>query len=125
MPVDGNLGGEAAVGEDGLYDPRGEGCTVQGAVLLRDRDVRVDEWLFFDDVVGLVIIVGLLQLVCLLTKQGSPHRDLWSTEEMIKEDGGRGPMLDIVNEAMIHRIDEPRIVFLFCFYYCSPPDNNV
>lgn len=116
---------EAAMREDGLHDARSEGSAVQAAVLLGHRDVRVDKWLLFYDVIGLVIIVGLLQLVCLLTKQGSPHRDLWSTEEMIKEDGGRGPMLDVVNEAMMHRIDEPRIVIFFCFYYCSPPDSNV
>lgn len=77
VPVDGDLGGEAAVGEDGLYDPSSEGCTVQAAVLLRDGDECVDEGLFFDDVVGLVIVIGLLQLVCLLTEQGSPHGYLW------------------------------------------------
>lgn len=81
VPVDGDLGGEATVSEDGLYDPSSEGCTVQGAVLLRNGDVRVDEWLFFDDVVGLVIIISLLQLICLLPKQGFPHRDLWSTNK--------------------------------------------
>lgn len=84
MPVDGDLGGEAAVSEDGLYDPSSEGCTVQGAVLLRNRDVHVDEWLFLDDVVGLVIVVSLLQLIGLLAKQGFPHRDLWSENKRMR-----------------------------------------
>ena len=54
-------------------------CTVQGAVLIRNRDVHVDDGLFFNDVVGLVVVVGLLQLVCLLAKQGSPHHYLFNS----------------------------------------------
>lgn len=90
VPVYSDLGREATVGEDGLNNPGSEGCTIQGAVLFRNRDVRVDKWLFFNDVVGLVIIISLLQLVCFLAEQGFPHRNLWRRKETIKEDGGRG-----------------------------------
>lgn len=58
-----------------------EGCAVQGAVLLRDRDICVDEGIFFYDVEGLVVVVGLLQLVCLLAKQSPTHGYLWNTKQ--------------------------------------------
>lgn len=76
VPVDGDFGRKSAVGEDRLHYPGIEGCTVQGAVLPWNGDVRVDQGLLLDDVVGLVVIVSLLQLVCLFAKQGSPHRHL-------------------------------------------------
>lgn len=68
MPVGSDLGREAAVCEYGLHDARSEGGAVQAAVLLWNRDIRVDEWLLFYYVVSLVIIVGLLQLVSFLSK---------------------------------------------------------
>lgn len=67
---------EAAVCEDGLHDARSEGSAIQAAVLLGHRDVRVDKWLLFYDVIGLVIIVGLLQLISLLPEQRLPDVDL-------------------------------------------------
>lgn len=76
MPVDCDLGRESTVGEDGLYDASSEGRTVQAAVLFRNGDVCVDEGLFFDNVVGLVIVIGLLQLVCLFAKQSPPNGNL-------------------------------------------------
>ena len=72
----GDLGGEAAVCEDGLHDACGEGSAVQAAVLLGHGDVRIDKWLLFYDVIRLVVIVGLLQLVCLLPKQRLPQKTL-------------------------------------------------
>lgn len=74
--MDSDLGREATVGKDGLHNPSNEGCTVQGAILLGHRDVGVDQWLLLDDVVRLIVIVGLLQLVSLLAKQCPPHRYL-------------------------------------------------
>lgn len=62
--------------EDGLHDARGEGGAVQAAVLLGHGDVRINKRLFLYDVVRLVIIVGLLQLVSFLSKQGLPHINL-------------------------------------------------
>lgn len=76
MPVGGDLGGEAAVCEDGLHDACGEGSAVQAAVLLGHGDVRIDKRLLFYDVIRLVVIVGLLQLVSFLPKQRLPHVDL-------------------------------------------------
>lgn len=76
VPVSGDLSGEAAVSEDGLHDAGGEGGTVQAAVLLRHRDVGVDKRLFLYDVIRLVVVVGLLQLVRLLTEQRLPHINL-------------------------------------------------
>lgn len=76
VPVGGDFGGEAAVCEDGLHDARREGGTVQTAVLLGHRDVGVDERLLLDDVVSLVVVVGLLQLVRLLPEQRLPYVDL-------------------------------------------------
>ena len=76
VPVYGHLGREATVGEDGFHDAPSESCTVEGAVLLGYRDEGVDEGVFLNDVVGLVIVIGLLQLVCLLPEQGPPHRHL-------------------------------------------------
>lgn len=94
VPVDCDLGGEAAVGEDGLYDPSGKGCTVQRAVLFRNGDVRVDEGLLLDDVVGLIVVVGLLQLVCFLAKQGSPNGYLRSMKQTTEEYLGGGSHCD-------------------------------
>lgn len=76
VPVGSDLGREAAVCEDGLHDACSKSSAVQAAVLFGHRDVRVDKWLLFYDVVSLVIIIGLLQLVSLLPKQGLPHIDL-------------------------------------------------
>ena len=76
MPVGGDLGGEAAVCEDGLHDACGEGSAVQAAVLLGHGDVRIDKWLLFYDVIRLVVIVGLLQLVCFLPKKRLPQVDI-------------------------------------------------
>lgn len=80
MPVDSDLGREAAVGEDSLHNSSSEGRTVQGAVLFRNRDKHVDQRLLFNNVVGLVIIISLLQFVCLFAKQGFPDGNLWNTE---------------------------------------------
>lgn len=82
VPVSSDLGGEAAVREHGLHDAGGEGGAVQAAVLFGHRDVRVDQWLLFNDVISLVVVVGLLQLVGLLPKQRLPHVHL---EERMKE----------------------------------------
>lgn len=68
VPVSGDLSREATVREDGLHDASGEGRAVQAAVLFGNGDVRVDEWVFLYDVIGLVVVVGLLQLVSLLPK---------------------------------------------------------
>lgn len=78
--MDSDLGREAAVGEDSLHNSSSEGRTVQGAVLFRNRDKHVDQWLLFNNVVGLVVIICLLQFVCLFAKQGFPDGNLWSTE---------------------------------------------
>lgn len=80
VPVDSDLGREAAVGEDSLHNSSSEGRTVQGAVLFRNGDEHVDQWLLFNNVVGLVVIICLLQFVCLFAKQGFPDGNLWSTE---------------------------------------------
>lgn len=68
VPVDRDLGREATVGEDSLHDSSSEGCTVQRAVLFWNRDKHVDQWFLFNNVVGLVVIVSLLQFVCLFAK---------------------------------------------------------
>lgn len=72
MPVSRDLGGESAVCEHGLHDAGGEGGAVQAAVLFGHGDVGVDERLLLDDVVRLVVVVGLLQFVRLLPKQRLP-----------------------------------------------------
>lgn len=76
VPVDGDFGREAAVREDGLHDAPGERRTVQAAGFLGNGDEGVDKGVFLDDVVGLIIVVGLLQFIRLLSKQRSPHRHL-------------------------------------------------
>lgn len=86
MPVDSDLGGEAAVGEDSLHNSPREGRTVQGAVLFRNGDKHIDQRLLFNNVVGLVIIVSLLQFVRLFAKQGFPDGNLWSTELTLNKD---------------------------------------
>lgn len=83
VPVGGDLGGEAAVREDGLHDARREGGAVQAAVLLGHGDVGVDERLLLDDVVSLVVVVGLLQLVGFLPKQRLPDVNLKRRREYI------------------------------------------
>lgn len=71
-----DLSREAAVCEDGLHDACSEGSAVQAAVLLGHRDVRIDKWLLFYDVVSLVVIVGLFQFVSLLPEQRLPDVNL-------------------------------------------------
>lgn len=78
--MDSHFGREAAVGEDSLHDSSSEGCTVQCAVFFRNRDKHVDQWFLFNNVVGLVVIISLLQFVRLFAKQGFPDGNLWSTE---------------------------------------------
>lgn len=73
VPVHCDFSWKSTVGQNGLNDAAREGCTVQRAVLFRHGDVRVNQRLFLNDVVGLVIIVGLLQFVCFLPKQGLPY----------------------------------------------------
>lgn len=82
VPVSSDLGGEAAVREHGLHDAGGEGGAVQAAVLFGHGDVRVDQRLFLDDVIRLVVVVGLFQFVGLFPKQRLPHIHL--------EERGRG-----------------------------------
>lgn len=93
VPVDSDLGREAAVGEDSLHDSSSEGCTVQCAVLFRNRDKHVDQWFLFNNVVGLVVIISLLQFVRLFAKQSFPDGNLWSTELKAK---WRSQMLKII-----------------------------
>lgn len=59
VPVGGDFCREAAVCEDGLHYACSESRAVQTAVLLGHRDVGIDKWLFFYDVIRLVIIIGL------------------------------------------------------------------
>lgn len=76
VPVSSDLCWEAAVSEDGLHDSCSESCAVQTAVLLGHRDVWVDQWLLFNYVIGLIIVIGLFQFICLLSKQRLPDIDL-------------------------------------------------
>lgn len=86
VPVSSDFGRKAAVCEDGFHDASGERSTVQAAVFPGHRYVGVDERFFLDDVIGLVVVVGLLQFVSLLPEQGLPHVDLRSGKH-----GGYGP----------------------------------
>lgn len=73
VPVGRDFGREAAVSQNGFHYAGGEGGAVQCAVLFRHGDERVHQRLLLDDVVRLVVIVGLLQLVRFLTEQRLPH----------------------------------------------------
>lgn len=81
VPVRCDFGGEAAVSEEGLHHASGEGGAVQRAVLFRHGYERVHQRLLLDDVVRLVVVVGLLQLVCFLTEQRLPHGHLQTTHK--------------------------------------------
>lgn len=83
VPVGSDLRREATVCEDGLHDSCRESCAVQTAVLLGHRNVRVDKWLLFYDVIGLIIIIGLFQFVRLLSKQRLPDVDLQQRELLV------------------------------------------
>lgn len=72
MPVDSYFSWESTVSQNSLYDASGKGCAVQSAVLFRNWDVSVNQRLLLYDVVGLVVIVGLLQFVGFLTEQCFP-----------------------------------------------------
>lgn len=93
VPVDSDLGREAAVGEDSLHDTSSEGCTVQRAVFFWNRDKHVYQWFLFNNVVGLVIIISLLQFVRLFPKQGFPDGNLCSKKLRAK---WRSQMLKII-----------------------------
>lgn len=88
VPVHCDFGWKATVGQNGLDDAAREGSTVQRAVLFRHRDVRVNQRFFLNYVVGLVIIVGLLQFIGFLSKQGLPYIYL-KEEEKSQRGGGR------------------------------------
>lgn len=67
---------ETAVCKDGLHNACSKGSTVQAAVLLWHRDICIDKWVLFYDVIGLIIIVSLLQLISFFPKQRLPDIDL-------------------------------------------------
>lgn len=93
VPVDSDLGRKATVGENSFHDSSSKGCTVQCAVLFWNRDKHVDQWILFNNVVGLIIIISLLKFVRLFAKQGFPDGDLWSTKLSAK---WRGQMLKMI-----------------------------
>ena len=61
---------QVAAVERGIDDAGGEGGAVEAALVLGHGNESVDERLLLDDVEGLLVVVGALQLVGLFAEQG-------------------------------------------------------
>ena len=84
VPVSRDLRRKVAAIEDGLDDAGREGRTVERSFVLRNRDELVDQWLLLDDVVSLLVVVGVLELVSLLSEQSLPQSRLDHEENVEK-----------------------------------------
>ena len=70
------FGGKVGSIQDSFYDSGYKGGTVEAPLVLRDGDKCVDQGLLLDDVVGPLVVIGVLQLVSLLPEQSLPQRGL-------------------------------------------------
>ena len=84
VPVGRHLGRKVAPVQHSFDDPGGESGAVQRPLVLRHRDELVHQRLFLDDVVGLLVVVGVLKLVGLLPEERLPHGRLDHQENVEK-----------------------------------------
>jgi len=76
VPVSGDFGRKITPVKNGLNYSGRKGSTVQRPLVLGHGDELVDKRLLLDDVVCLLVIVGVLQLVGLLAEQRLPQGGL-------------------------------------------------
>ena len=73
VPVGADLRGEIGPVQHGLNDPGNEGSAVEAALVLGHGDEGIDERILLYDVISSLVVIGVLQLLRLFSKQSLPQ----------------------------------------------------